>query len=473
MSIDLGSENFDSFLKTIDILYVEDEDSVRELLEKRLAKHFGTIYSAPNGEVGLYKFETYRPRIVVTDIRMPIMNGIEMLKAIKEKSQDARAIVTTAHSDSEYMIQSIDIGIDKYIVKPVNVDTLVTAIKKIAVGFYNEDMSKEYQRQRAQEKIIESTKNVFEQISNSIPSPLALFKDGKSVFMNEKFLELFSTERITDLSNGKIDLDGAFDIDNESSVDVNKKVEIKLPNGRKKIFNPSKVFLSIDSENDSALYHLKDITSVEYQNIKLKNYTDILYDILRLKNSAQTKQTEPSNVEKKDLGELITAQELEALKRSHTYKTSAAEYTADMPMELLEELDELKELEFEIDELLDSAEREELRAVTEKLGAKFNSYAKAIGKLVDFEDLAIAVRNLGNYLGAIPDNEEINWSRLLSSIQNIRFDLSSWRQMIFVDKNAVDIHYLDSSLLSSCIQAQLGASKKNIEFQDVNELELF
>lgn len=60
--------------------------------------------------------------------------------------------------------------------------------------------------------------------------------------MNEKFLELFSTERITDLSNGKIDLDGAFDIDNESSVDVNKKVEIKLPNGRKKIFNPSKVF---------------------------------------------------------------------------------------------------------------------------------------------------------------------------------------------------------------------------------------
>lgn len=473
MSIDLGSENFDSFLKTIDILYVEDEDSVRELLEKRLAKHFGTVYSAPNGEVGLYKFETYRPRIVVTDIRMPIMNGIEMLKSIKAKSPDTRAIVTTAHSDSEYMIQSIDIGVDKYIVKPVNVDLLVNAIKKIAVGFYNEDMSKEYQKQKAEEKIIESTKNVFEQISNSIPSPLALFKNGQSVFMNDKFLELFSSEQITDLLNGKINLDKIFEIDSESETDINNKINIILPNGRKKIFSPSKVLLTIDTENDSALYHLKDITSVEYQNIKLKNYTDILYDILRLKNSAKAKQTEESSAEKKDLGELITAQELEALKRSHTYKTSAAEYTADMPIELLEELDELKELEFEIDELLDSAEKNELRDIAAKLGAKFSGYAKAIGKLVDFEDLAIAVRNLGNYLSAMPENEEINWSRLLSSIQNIRFDLSSWRQMIFVDKNAVDIHYLDSSLLSSCIQAQLGASKKNIEFQDVNELELF
>ena len=103
----------EEYLKKLDVLYVEDEEAVRELIENRLSRSFGKIYTAPNGEVGLYKFDAHRPRIVITDIRMPIMNGIDMLEGIKEKRPDVKVIVTTAHSDSDYMLRSIDIGVEK------------------------------------------------------------------------------------------------------------------------------------------------------------------------------------------------------------------------------------------------------------------------------------------------------------------------------------------------------------------------
>lgn len=481
MSGAINDKGFEGYLKTLEILYVEDEEAVRDLIEKRLAKHFGKIHSAPNGEVGLYKYDSYRPKIVVTDIRMPIMNGIEMLQNIKEKNPEVKAIVTTAYSDSEYMLQSIDLGVDKYIIKPVNVDSLLKAVKKLATNLYYEEMIKENQRAKLQNEIVDSTKNVFEQISGFLPSPIAICSRGKVAFMNSKFTELFGADKILEFSEGRAVLDDVFGGRESIKEGVGFKKEMRLPSGRKKIFEVTKVRFTIDGNDDFALYYLKDLTRLEYKNIKLQSYADILCDILKIKAAsskntalqlAASSRAQPIEVESIKLGDILNAEELEALRRNHIFRTSAKEYTADLSQELLEELDELKELEVEIDDLMDGVDGGDFKRIFQEVGKKFIAYSRSIGKLVEFEDLALSVRNFGAYLTGVEEGAGLNWSRLLSFTENIRLDLVSWRNTIFTDKSAIDIHYLDSSLLSSCIQAQLGDSK-TVSLEDENDLELF
>ncbi len=469
---------FEEYLKSLDILYAEDEEAVRELIEKRLSRHFGKIYTAPNGEVGLYKFDAYRPKIVITDIRMPIMNGIEMLEGIKEKRPDVKVIVTTAHSDGDYMLRSIDIGVEKYILKPVNVDSLIAAVSKIAKTLFHEEIAKEHQRQKLQSEVERSTKNMFEQILSFLPSPVAVCSQNKTTFMNPKFVDLFSAEQIADVINQKLTLDTLFGVSTNEAVE-SKRVEISMPSGRKKIFEIAKVWIVGDEGVKFALYHLKDLTKLEYKNTKLRNYADILCDILKLKSKYTPELAQDSQAQgaKINFGDLLNPQELEALRRSHVYKTSAKEYTADLELDLLDELDELWELETEmedlINDLIDGADGSDFRKAFTEIGKKFVLYSKAIGKLVDFEDLAVSVNSLGAYLMNLPLDETPRWASLISFVQNIRVDLSSWRKTIFVDKTAIDIHYLDSSLLSSCIQIRLRGTESSVDFEDANELELF
>lgn len=462
----MGEKNhagtFEEYLKTLDILYVEDEDIIRGIIERRLVNYFGKVYTAQNGEAGLYKFETYRPKVVITDIQMPIMNGIEMIEKIKEKQNDVKVIVTTAYSDSSYMLRSIEIGVDKYILKPVSVDLLIDSIKQIAANLFHEEMTKELQRQKLQNEIMESTQNIFERMISLLPSPVALCSRDKTVFMNHQFMELFGAEKIGDIACNKMRLDDIFGVKDDEEVDA-KRFEVNIPFGGIKIFEIAKVKLILDEERSFYIYHLKDLTRVESKNVKLKNYADILYNILKLKTKCAQEDDDMRIDEKSGATnqiDLLNPQELEALKESHTYKISANEYLAGLKPEVFREIEELEELEAEICDLLEGIEDDDFRRVFGQVGKKFVAYYRTLGMLEDFEDLAISLKNLGLYLMQLPSDQSMNWLKLLGHIKNIRADLESWRAAIFVDKNAMDIHFLDSSLLGSCIQVQLGESKK-------------
>ena len=164
---------------------------------------------------------------------------------------------------------------------------------------------------------------------------------------------------------------------------------------------------------------------------------------------------------------------MRALKQSRALKISAAEYVEELNQDILEELDELKEVEGEISYILDSIEDGDFEATAIKLGARFLSYSRSVARLLEFHDLAIAVKNLGVFLSNLKDEDYGKWSRILMYAQNIKMDLANWRNKIFVEKKALDIHYLDSSLMSSCIQIQLFATGQESLMDDENDLELF
>lgn len=125
----LGSTDF---LKTLKILYVEDDVDVRALMTLFLQRRFACVDTACNGQEGLAAYATGAYDVVVTDLKMPVMDGLEMASRIKAHSSDMPVIVVTAFNEAEYFARLIEIGIDRYVIKPVVPDLLMDAIEKTA-----------------------------------------------------------------------------------------------------------------------------------------------------------------------------------------------------------------------------------------------------------------------------------------------------------------------------------------------------
>lgn len=116
-------------LKQVTVLYVEDQANLREELGAFIKRRVKKVFIAENGIQGLDMFKKEKPDIVITDIKMPKMDGIEMTKAIRQENLLVPIIVTTAMSDVESILSTVDIGIDKYLLKPIDVNELNEALK--------------------------------------------------------------------------------------------------------------------------------------------------------------------------------------------------------------------------------------------------------------------------------------------------------------------------------------------------------
>jgi signal transduction histidine kinase len=114
------------------ILYVEDDADTREMLSEILQAHYPhmQLHVSENGDEGLKLFNKYKSEIVITDINMPITDGIKMATKIKSLSASTEIIVLTAHSDTQYLLQAIEIGINHYILKPINVKDIYKVVDK-------------------------------------------------------------------------------------------------------------------------------------------------------------------------------------------------------------------------------------------------------------------------------------------------------------------------------------------------------
>jgi len=119
-------------LLDISVLYVEDEAEAREASVAILRRRVREVLVARDGSEGLALSREHRPDLIVTDIRMPIMDGLAMARTIRAESREVLLIVTSAHSDSHFLLDAIDIGVDQYVLKPVSVVKLTEAVAKCA-----------------------------------------------------------------------------------------------------------------------------------------------------------------------------------------------------------------------------------------------------------------------------------------------------------------------------------------------------
>ena len=117
---------------TVSILIVEDNRSASQIIARMVAMNFpdAVIYSADNGKTGVELYKTHTPDIVITDIQMPKMDGIEMAIEIKLIKPDFKFIVFTAHGDGNLVEQFNDIGVHTYLLKPLDLNELMGAVGK-------------------------------------------------------------------------------------------------------------------------------------------------------------------------------------------------------------------------------------------------------------------------------------------------------------------------------------------------------
>ncbi|ADU65707.1 response regulator receiver [Desulfurispirillum indicum S5] len=114
------------------VLYAEDNSTVLKMTRDFLAKFFNQVEVARNGQEALDKYNPQKHDIVIMDINMPAMNGIELTRRILEINPDQAIFITSAHNDSDYLFNLIALGVTSYMMKPLNNEVLTLNLFKAA-----------------------------------------------------------------------------------------------------------------------------------------------------------------------------------------------------------------------------------------------------------------------------------------------------------------------------------------------------
>ncbi len=115
-------------LKACTILYAEDEFGIRKNILKTLKYYAKDVYEASNGKEAFELYEQKNPDIILSDIHMPIMDGIEFIKKVRKIDKYAPVVMITAHTDKKYLLEAVELHMEKYIVKPINTKILFEAL---------------------------------------------------------------------------------------------------------------------------------------------------------------------------------------------------------------------------------------------------------------------------------------------------------------------------------------------------------
>lgn len=116
--------------KNFSILYIEDDDGIRDINFSMFKRMFKNVYIASNGEEGYKSYIENKPNIILTDIKMPIMDGIELSKKIREKDENVKIIIATAYCDEKYLLEAVELNLERFLIKPLTNRNLIPALEK-------------------------------------------------------------------------------------------------------------------------------------------------------------------------------------------------------------------------------------------------------------------------------------------------------------------------------------------------------
>jgi PAS domain S-box-containing protein len=164
----------------ISVLYVEDDEMIRDALGRLLSMIVANVYTASDGAKGLAMFKSVNPDFVITDISMPIMDGLELCKRIRESDTEIPIIITTAHHETKNFMEAIQAQVSRFMLKPID----ITALEKEIVGIYrNLQLAKEFNKQK---KLLDEYKKAVD--ISSIVSKTD--KNGNIIYVNDEFCRI-------------------------------------------------------------------------------------------------------------------------------------------------------------------------------------------------------------------------------------------------------------------------------------------
>ncbi|MCK9161865.1 MAG: response regulator [Arcobacter butzleri] len=175
-----------NLLKNLNILYVEDDENIKYELSNLLKNFVNHIYTASDGQEGYEVFLNNQSKIdvIISDINMPKLSGIEMMQEIRKINKEIPVIFATAYSDSAFLAEAIKVKVYDYIVKPINIRTLLIILNEIAYLQFQERLIV------AQRLDLQRYKEILE--NNNLIIKIDL--KGTILYINQLFLEISSYE---------------------------------------------------------------------------------------------------------------------------------------------------------------------------------------------------------------------------------------------------------------------------------------
>jgi DNA-binding response OmpR family regulator len=130
----------DNKQKPYSILFVEDEKEIRDNYTKYLKRHFLNVYEAVDGEEGYSIYKNKKPNIMIVDINLPKLNGLDLVRRVRENDQNTKVIMLTAYSNTNYLLEAVELKLVKYLIKPISRDELKKALDLAVLEFSKFDV---------------------------------------------------------------------------------------------------------------------------------------------------------------------------------------------------------------------------------------------------------------------------------------------------------------------------------------------
>jgi signal transduction histidine kinase/HPt (histidine-containing phosphotransfer) domain-containing protein len=247
--------NIDKF--NVDVLYVEDDVPSRVYVSTILKARVNNLYIADNGKIGLELFEAKRPDIVITDIGMPVMNGLELARRIKDIDPNVPIILTTAFDLKHYLLESIEIGISDYILKPVQKKQFLEALQRVTHFIF---------LQRQVEDQQEQLKAAHSDLEKRVNERTAELEESNTKLRNEIEIRKFTEEK---LINAK-----------EEAVAANKAKDAFLAKVSHELRTPLNGIIGLSSLMKSTELTERQIKYTDMVKLSADNLLKIINEIL-------------------------------------------------------------------------------------------------------------------------------------------------------------------------------------------------
>ena len=427
------------------ILIVDDNANNRMTLKLLLEEcPECMVEEASNGKEAVQMCIDAAYDLIFMDIMMPVMDGIEATRQIRSFDQSVLIVAVSAMGDDYNKELILSAGAKDYMTKPINGDLFLKRL-----GNYKTLIN----WSKIRRKFAWPSINLFEQ---EIYSHASIFYLRCESDISEAWEYLISL----DTFGGELASDAIQVYFNIALELLEKKIksELLLEENEKTYIMTLLVTEAWDEQ------HIYQMVTEHFVG-EFKIATDS-FSLLIPKNET-IKPLKSVNIGLDDTT-------LSILRHSHSDKISASTYIKEMSIEFMDKLDALEMLEESMDITIFKMQNDLKNTSWAKLSGELKEYATIIESLFEFQHIAFVILSLAKFIEELEtkDTDTKKRTKLLIILASILGDLTNWRNSIFVHSNTDDIHYLDSSLLSSCLQAQMIYEKSAVAESD-EDFELF